>query len=72
MDFYTTRFVQPESIEKAENIALANLKREESLRRPSDVSPSAEPKVYFEDILEVSSNEVPETLVGFTFYVLGT
>ncbi len=70
--FDTTRFVQAESAEKAEIIVLAKLKREESLRLPADVSPSAEAKVYFEDILGVSSNEIPETQIGFTFYVMGS
>ncbi len=66
--FLITRFVQADSPEEAENIVLGRLKDEESLKLPAGVSPSAIAKVYFEQITEVSEEDVPSVQPGFTFF----
>ena len=66
--FFITRFVQADSPEEAENIALGRLKDEESLKLPTGASPSAIAKVYFGKIAEVSEKDVPTDQPGFTFF----
>ena len=70
--FYATRFVQAESPEEAEMIALSNLRHEESLRLPEGVKPTEQAKVYFKEIEEANESDVPEIQAGLTFYVMGT
>lgn len=70
--FYITRFIQADSPEEAENIALSNLKQEKALKLPDDISRPLEAKVYFEEIVEITKNDVPDIQAGFTFYVMGT
>jgi hypothetical protein len=70
--FCTTRYVEADSIEEAESKVMGNLRHEESLKLAEGVKPSEEAKVYFESIEEISKSEVPESDVGFTFYVMGT
>ena len=70
--FYATRFVEADSPEEAENIALLNLKSEEVLKLPKDLETSENTKVYFEEIEEINKSEVPEIQSGFTFYDMET
>ncbi len=70
--FYVTRYIEAASAEEAQEMAITNLRNEESLKLPEGVQPSKEAKVYFESIEEVSSSDLPENNVGFTFYVMGT
>lgn len=66
--FFITRFVQADSPEEAESIALCRLKDEDSLRLPAGVSPSPIAKVYFEQITEVIEEDVPSVQSRFTFF----
>lgn len=70
--FYAIRFVQSTSASEAELLALSNLKNEPSLKLPAGVSPSKNAKIYFENIVEVNANEIPEKQTGFTFFIMGT
>lgn len=70
--FYTTRFVEASDAEKAEILALENLREEINLKLPEGVEPTENAKVFFEEIEEVSSDKVPKTKMGLSWYVEGT
>ena len=70
--FYVTRFIEAASTEEAEELAMANLRNDESLALPEGIYPSKEARVYFESIEEVLPSELLDNNTGFTFYVMGT
>jgi hypothetical protein len=70
--FYVTRFVEAQSVEDAESLALQALQRERSLRVPPVVRKRfADARVYFEEIVEVEPRwKRPKK--GFSFFEMGT
>lgn len=66
--FYTTQFVQDETREAAELKALAQLRAHKSLQLPKGADRPADARVYFEDIIEVSADEVDDTELGLSFF----
>lgn len=70
--FFTTRFVEAETPEAAELSALAILKEEKSIRLPDGILPNRKARVYFEEIIEVPTSDIPDVQTGFTFYVMDT
>ena len=69
--FYTTRYVEANSVKEAESVALNNLKNEPSLAILDGVEKPVNAKVYFKEIEQVSIDAVKSNL-GFTFFVMGT
>lgn len=70
--FYTTRFVEAGDRGEAEKVALSSLRKEPKLQLPDGVNASENIKVFFEEIVEVASDEVPDVVEGFSWYVEGT
>ncbi len=70
--FFTTRFVEAETPEAAEISALAILKEDKSIRLPDGMLPNRKARVYFEEIIEVPTSDIPDVQTGFTFYVMDT
>lgn len=68
--FYTTRFVNADSPEQAEMLALDLLRGEEFFNIPAEKR-SEDAKVFFEEIAEVApdTERVPNS--GFSFFVMG-
>jgi hypothetical protein len=64
--FYTTRVVEADSTEEAEMKALADLKKDKTLRVPK-MQRDPEAKVFFEEIAELNRRPVRKPL-GFTFF----
>ncbi|MBQ0720632.1 MAG: hypothetical protein KBT88_05910 [Gammaproteobacteria bacterium] len=68
--FYTTRFILAGSPAEAEMKTLDNLRHAISLKLSGGISPSAEAKVYFEEIVEVPESELLENQAGFIYYAM--
>jgi hypothetical protein len=69
--FYTTRYVDADTPEQAEHLALELLRDDPSLElAPEHRTPNA--KVYFERIDEIPANEQQEPNAGFVFFTMGT
>ena len=69
--FYTTRFVEADSMDAAKAKALEVLKGDEAL----NISPKArstDAKIYFENIVAVPADTETIPNCGFTFFVMGT
>ena len=66
--FYTTRYVQELTPEAAELKALSLLKQHTSLQPPDGIAKPKAAKVYFEEIVEVAADEVPDEDKGLSFY----
>jgi hypothetical protein len=66
--WYTTRFVEAASAEKAEELALQGLKAEPKLAPPAWYKPVRTARVFFEDIAEIAAGDVPVQQPGFAFY----
>lgn len=66
--FYTTRYVADATPEAAELAALSVLKHHKSLQLPDGVAKPKEARVYFEEIVEVGADEVPDEDMGLSFY----
>ena len=69
--FYTTRYVEANSVQDAESIALNHLKNEPSLVVPESVEKPMNAKVHFKNIEQVNIDAVQSNL-GFIFFVMGT
>ena len=70
--FYTTRFIEAPDSESAEMLALEKLKGERKLELPEGCTPTERTMVFFEEIVEVTADEVPEIQAGFSWYVEDT
>ena len=70
--FFTTRFVKADTAEDAELAALTILKEDKNMALPDGVLPTEKAKVYFEEIIEVSKEDVPDIEAGFAFYAMDT
>lgn len=66
--FYTVQFIQADCPEGAETKALAALKKHTSLQLPEDVTAPKDCRVYFEEIEDVSAENVDKVLAGLSFY----
>lgn len=69
--FYATRFVDADSAEDAEMLALDVLRGEEVFRFPPEQR-TEDAKVFFEEIVEVAADTSRAPNGGFTFFVMGT
>jgi len=69
--FYATRYVEANSAQDAESVALNHLKNESSLVIPDGVENPMNAKVHFKNIEQVNIDAVQSNL-GFTFFVMGT
>ncbi len=67
--FYTTRLVEAKNAEQAELLALENLRQEPSLALPKAVSVTDQTRVFFEEITQITPQDVPKTKVGLAWYV---
>lgn len=70
--FYTNRFVEADSPEDAESLAIQQLRTEGKLQPPPAYAPTGIAKVFFQEIMEVAADEVPEQVQGFAFYSMVT
>lgn len=68
--FYTTRFVEANTVDEAELIAISLLRNDKKLKLPSGTKPPKDAKISFEKVEEIDINEVPGEQMGFTFYVM--
>jgi len=68
--FYTTRFVEAESPEKAEILAVDLLRNDPDLDMPPEHR-TENSKVYFEEIDEVPAGTARKPNKGFTFFTMG-
>lgn len=68
--FFTTRYVEALTPDAAEMKALSNLKLHPSLQLPKGVNKPKNARVYFEEIVEVSADEVTDTDMGFSFHAM--
>lgn len=68
--FLTTRFVEAQSPQEAESLALALLRGDETLAVPTEFR-SKDAEVFFEAIDEVQSGTNSPSQ-GFSFFVMGT
>ena len=68
--FYTTRFVESENKDSAETIALNLLRNDPKFATITATQTSAKPMVYFEDISEVTPDQIPNPQPGFAFYLI--
>jgi hypothetical protein len=69
--FYTTRYVEADTSEQAEHLALELLRNDPSLQlSPEHRTKNA--KVYFEKIVEIPATEQHESNAGFVFFTMGT
>jgi hypothetical protein len=69
--FYTTRFVEADTPEQAELMAVESLRADPDL----EVAPkhrTGEARVYFEEIHEVPDETERKPNKGFTFFTMGT
>ena len=66
--FYTVQFVQDDSPQNAETKALAALKKHTSLQLPEGVNAPKSCRVYFEEIEEVSAEDVDIVQAGLSFH----
>lgn len=69
--FYTTRLVEADSLEQAEEFALELLRKDCDLHVPPEHR-TQEVKVHFEDIDEVFAETKQKPKAGFTFFTMGT
>lgn len=69
--FYTTRFVEAETPEQAELLAVDLLRVDSSLDVPQEHR-THDSKVYFENIDEVPAETERKPNKGFTFFTMGT
>ena len=67
-DFYTHRYVKADNAEKAERIALAELRKDDSFKLPDNLTPSVHPKVYFEEVSELEKEPEKTTMRGATWF----
>lgn len=68
LGFYVTRFVDASDAESAEVAALQGLRAEPKLAPPPGYVPSGEARVFFEEIVELAAERVPEVQPGFVWY----
>jgi len=68
--FYTTTYVQQQTPDAAEMEALSLLKKHKFLQLPDGVEKSKTARVYFEEIVEVDTDEVAEEQMGLSFYAM--
>lgn len=67
MGFYTTRFVEAESAQEAEKVALEILRTEEPLISvEADIGKAAGAMIFFEEVIEVDKIGLSDK--GFTFF----
>jgi hypothetical protein len=66
--FYVTRFVEAASLDEAETESLRTLRDEPKLARPSSEVPTGRTKVFFEEITELSFDEVPARQLGIAWH----
>jgi hypothetical protein len=63
--FYVTRFVQAADLIQVEAAAIDALRTEPRLARPAGEEPSANARIFFEEIVEIPADAVPCTQPGF-------
>lgn len=68
--FYTTRYVEAETAEQAELIALELLRNDAALDLPLEHR-SENARVYFESVEEVAEDTERVPGAGFTFFTMG-
>lgn len=66
--FYVTQFVQAATPDAAEHTALSKLKSHASLQLPEGAEKPKNARVYFEEIVEVRHDDVPDVQPGLSFY----
>ena len=66
--FYVTRFVESENKDSAETIALNLIRGNPKLASVTPTQTSLVPMVYFEDISEVTPDQIPKIQPGFAFH----
>ena len=69
--FYATRFIEATSRDEAESLALDQLRNEDALDVPAELR-SQDARVFFEEIVEVSTDTERVPNAGFTFFVMGS
>lgn len=69
--FYTTRYIEADSPEQAELLAVEVLRNDPDLEVPSEYQ-AQDARVFLEEIDEVSSEAERVPNKGFTFFVMGT
>lgn len=69
--FYTTRYVEADSPEQAELLAVEQLRNDPDLEVPSEYR-TQDARVFLEEIDEISSEAERAPNKGFTFFVMGT
>ena len=65
---FITRFVEADSVDQAAQKALLLLRSEPKLAPPESYPPGGEARVFFEEISEVTPEEVPDPQPGISFY----
>ncbi|MEW5786928.1 MAG: hypothetical protein AB1899_03640 [Pseudomonadota bacterium] len=70
--FYTTRYVEANSIEDAETLALNILKAEPQLQLPEGTQKPTSARVTFENIVEIETPLTPIVQHGFAFFEMGS
>lgn len=66
--FFTTRYVEANTTNEAEIIALESMREDPRLLLVSP--PKFEPKIYFEEFQEVDRSDVPSEDEGFVWYLM--
>lgn len=66
--FYTTRFVEADTVDEAGKKALQMLRADALLKLPEGVSYPLAAMVYLEEIEQVPRNAVPREVPGFAFF----
>jgi hypothetical protein len=64
--FFTTRFVEAQDSSAAENAGVGLLRSEGRLKPMNDQSDP--PRVFVDEVEEVTSDDVPSVVEGFTFF----
>ena len=68
--FYVNRFIDAANPHEAELSALQSLRAEPKLAPPPGYEPSHECRVYFEEIEELTVDEVPAMQPGLVWYAM--
>jgi hypothetical protein len=66
--FFVTRFVEADTVERAEQNALLLLRSDPKLVPPEGYTPTGDARVFFEEISEVAPEDVPDPQPGLSFY----
>jgi hypothetical protein len=70
LGFYTTRFIEVDVLEEAEDAAVALIRDDENLKNSVLNERDDPPMIYVEEISRVNECDVPSIAQGFTFFAV--